>query len=57
MDRAPASELRKALVVSDSFVKMGIDFVPMPILNSADKETLFAQMIERLEKLEAGCNE
>lgn len=57
MDKAPASELRKALVASDSFIKMGIDFVPMPILNSADKEALLAQMMERLEKLEAGCNE
>ena len=58
MDRANACELRKAIAASNSLIRCGIDFVPMPVLNDEDKRNLVAQMQERLEKIELEvCND
>ncbi len=51
MERAGAAELRKALKFAQLLVKSGIDFVPMPILNQADKEALVADADRRIEAL------
>lgn len=51
MERAGAAELRKALEFAQLLVKSGIDFVPMPILNQADKEALVADADRRIEAL------
>lgn len=51
MERAGAAELRKALEFAQLLVKSGIDFVPMPILNQADKEALVADAARRIDAL------
>ena len=51
MERAGAAELRKALEFAQLLVKSGIDFVPIPILNQADKEALVADAGRRIEAL------
>ncbi len=51
MERAGAAELRKALEFAQLLVKSGIDFVPIPILNQADKEALVADADRRIEAL------
>lgn len=51
MDRASPAELRKAMEVAQLLVKSGVDFVPMPVLNQADKEALVADAARRIDAI------
>ena len=51
MNRASPADLRKAIEVANTYVKVGILFVPMPVFDKADHaaKVLAAEMaIERL---------
>lgn len=52
MNRAPAPELRKALLLANTFVTAGLLFVPMPVLNEDDHKALLADVDRRLETIE-----
>ncbi len=51
MNRANPKDLRLAGQVAQHYIKAGILFVPMPVLDRADHATLVAQSTERLEKM------
>ena len=51
MNRANPKDLRHAGQVAQHYIKAGILFVPMPVLDRADHEALVAQSTERLEKM------
>ena len=52
MKKCTPVELRKAIVMADTFAKAGIDFVPVPVLSVGDKADLVKEVLERLEKME-----
>lgn len=52
MDRANPIELRKAKEICESLLKIGLDFVPMPVVSDKDKATLTAELFKRLADLE-----
>lgn len=49
LERASPVQLRKALEAANIFVKMGINFVPMPVANEAEHADLLAQAFDKLE--------
>lgn len=52
MNRASPSDLRKALEVAHLYAKMGINFVPVPVLNTAEQNELADRAVAALEKIE-----
>lgn len=52
MKRANAVDLRKAKYLVDEFVRAGIDFVPIPIIDQDDKNELAMDLQRRLEQIE-----
>jgi len=53
MDKAGAVSLRRAAEMANTLVKMGIDFVPIPVKSDTDKAALIADLMRRLDELEA----
>jgi hypothetical protein len=53
MERANPAQQRKAIEMANKFVRHGIQFVPMPVLDSADLEQLVNQSQERIEQIAA----
>lgn len=51
MNRASPVDLRRAAEVANHYLKAGILFVPMPVLDRSDHEALIEQSTERLEKM------
>ena len=51
MKRANAVDLRKAKYLVEEFVRAGIDFVPIPVIDQDDKNELAMDLQRRLEKL------
>lgn len=51
MNRANPADLHKALNVVDAYLKAGLLFVPIPVLNAADHLALIDQADSRLEQL------
>lgn len=51
MSRASPVEIRKAMVVAETYAKAGIDFIPMPVLDGAHKNELIQQADNALEDL------
>lgn len=49
MERADPAQQRKAIEMAHRFVRYGIKFVPMPVLD--DLEQLVKQAKDRLEKI------
>lgn len=54
MNRASPVDLRKAIDAANVYLKTGLLFVPMPVLNDADYQTLAAESQRRLEVI---CSE
>ena len=52
MKRANAVDLRKAKYLVDEFVRAGIDFVPIPVIDQDDKNELAMDLQRRLEQIE-----
>ena len=52
MKRANAVDLRKAKYLVEEFVRAGIDFVPIPVIDQDDKNELAMDLQRRLEKIE-----
>ncbi len=52
MNRAHPADLRDAMMMAQSFVKAGILFVPIPVMNAEDAQRLGLMAGERLDKLE-----
>lgn len=52
MNKASPVELRKAIVLSNELVKAGIDFVPIPVKDSAHKIELHSQLNDILDYVE-----
>jgi hypothetical protein len=50
--RAAAPEMRQVLLLVESLKKAGVLFVPLPILSTADKEALLAELFRRIELIE-----
>lgn len=52
MKRADPADLRKAKYLVDEFVRAGIDFVPIPVIDQEDKNELAMDLQRRLEQIE-----
>lgn len=52
LERASPVQLRKALEMANLFVKMGINFVPMPVGCDAEHAALLEKAMRKLEVLE-----
>ena len=52
MKRANAVDLRKAKYLVEEFVRAGIDFVPIPVIDQEDKNELAMDLQRRLEQIE-----
>lgn len=52
MKRADPADLRKAKYLVEEFVRAGIDFVPIPVVDQDDKNELAMDLQRRLEQLE-----
>jgi len=57
MNRANPAELRKAIEAAQAFVKAGILFVPMPVIDQDDLVALQVQLLARLDKIAEGAEE
>lgn len=57
MKRANAADLRKAKYLVDEFVRAGIDFVPIPVVDQDDKNELAMDLQRRLERIEKEASE
>ncbi len=55
--RAKATDLRRDLEIAQIFTRVGIGFVPMPVLNEKDKSNLIAVMTKRLTLFEPMLDE
>lgn len=44
MEKCSPVEMRKNMEVAELFQRTGIDFVPMPVINSEHKQELIKQM-------------
>lgn len=51
MNRASPADLRKSLLMADAFAKIGVDFVPIPVADEADKARLLNEMDAQLERI------
>jgi hypothetical protein len=51
-EKASPVDMRRALQVADEFKKIGILFVPMPVLNKKDGDALCAESFKRMDILE-----
>lgn len=56
-DRASPVDLREAMEAASTFVSAGLDFVPVPVYNAADKDMLIALLKKRLNELEGAVHE
>lgn len=52
MTRAHPADLRDAIMMAQSFVKAGVLFVPIPVLDADDAQRLGVMALERIEKME-----
>ena len=52
MKRADPADLRKAKYLVEEFVRAGIDFVPIPVVDQDDKNELAMDLQRRLEQIE-----
>lgn len=52
LKRASPVQLRKALEVAHLYAKMGINFVPVPVMNEAEKNALADQAVAKLDEIE-----
>lgn len=52
MKRASSVDLRKAKYLVEEFVRAGIDFVPIPVVDQDDKNELAMDLQRRLEQIE-----
>lgn len=50
VQRSSAANMRKTLQLVNLLTRVGIDFVPIPIVNEKDKEFLVTVMTQRLEQ-------
>lgn len=57
MNRASPVEMRKALEIVDAFKRAGVLFVPMPVLDEADRLQMVGQMQGRIDAIERRCDE
>ena len=57
MKRASPVDLRKAKYLVDEFVRAGIDFVPIPVIDRDDKNELAMDLQRRLERIEKEASE
>ena len=57
MKRASPADLRKAKYLVDDFVRAGIDFVPIPVIDQDDKNELAMDLQRRLERIEKEASE
>lgn len=52
LERASPVQLRKALELANLFVKMGVNFVPVPVASDEEQAELVAQAMAKLEVME-----
>lgn len=52
VERANPNEMRKAITMSEHFIKHGIYFIPIPVVDSENANVLLEMLISNLEKLE-----
>ena len=52
MKRADPADIRKAKYLVEEFVRAGIDFVPIPVIDQDDKNELAMDLQRRLEQIE-----
>ena len=52
LERASPIQLRKALELANLFVKMGVNFVPVPVASNEEQAELVAQAMAKLEVME-----
>jgi hypothetical protein len=57
LERASPVQLRKALELANLFVKMGVNFVPVPVASDEEQHELVSQALDKLAELEKAADE
>ncbi len=57
MNRANPADLRAALALANTLARVGIDFVPIPVIDQDDKNELAMAVQARLAKMEKEADE
>ena len=52
LERASPAQLRKALELANLFVKMGVNFVPVPVASDEEQDELVSQAMAKLQVME-----
>lgn len=52
IERASPVQLRKALELANLFVKIGVNFVPVPVANDEEQHALVEQALAKLAEIE-----
>jgi hypothetical protein len=52
LERASPVQIRKALELANLFVKMGVNFVPVPVASDDEQQKLVAQALDKLAEME-----
>ncbi|MEA3250179.1 MAG: DUF1382 family protein [Pseudomonadota bacterium] len=53
MNKASPAEARRSLEAANAYVKAGIPFVPMPVLDDTQHKQAVVESVRRLEQLES----
>lgn len=57
VERASPVTLRKALELANLFVKVGVNFVPVPVTNDEEQRELVEKALKRLAEIEAASDD
>lgn len=52
LERASPIQLRKALELANVFVKLGVNFVPVPVSSDEEQRALVEQALAKLARME-----
>jgi hypothetical protein len=56
IERASPFQLRKALELANLFVKMGVNFVPVPVASDEEQHQLVTQALDKLAEMEKAAD-
>jgi len=57
IERASPAQLRKALELANVFVKLGVNFVPVPVSSDEEQAALVERALAKLADMEKDCED